>query len=382
MRGRHFFIFPFCLPIRRAAVGSRIVYSTLNGNASLDKDLIRRGQPLRLESRAESSGSESGTTPDALELAATPESLVPDRLELGPRMLGFMAGASPVMEHLFARMRCTAPHFRVATVEGESGSGKTLAARTLHQLGPGAAGPFAPFAASEFLESALAHWRDARGGLLYLSHVEELSAAQQRDLRDFLERVARERMRSCAAAGPLQLVAGSLQPLRRLSAAGSFRADLAAHLTAIRFAIPPLRERREDIPLLAALFLRQFSERHGKPVRGFAPGVLARLAAHSWPGNVRDLETVVNAAALETTGQWIRPIDIPRLEWTAPMPAAPLPEPRADDPNLDRAILRHVTLVLARVNGNKVRAARLLGISRSTLYRMLEGRRSPASELQ
>jgi transcriptional regulator of acetoin/glycerol metabolism len=88
---------------------------------------------------------------------------------------------------------------------------------------------------------------------------------------------------------------------------------------------------------------------------------------------VSELESVIATAALEATGQWIRPIDIPRLEWPAVSGPAALPEYSGDDPNLDRAILRHVTRVLARVNGNKVRAARLLSISRSTLYRMLEG---------
>jgi DNA-binding NtrC family response regulator len=318
--------------------------------------------------------------PDSLDPdCSAAESLAPDRLDIVPWMLGSMAGRSPVMQHLFARMRCTAPHFRVATVEGEPGTGKLLAARTLHRLGPSAVGPFAPFSAAEFLENPLTLWRQARGGLLYLSRVEELAPGQQRNLRDFLESVARERVRIHAASGPLQLVAGSFEPLRRLSAAGAFRADLAGHLTAIRFSIPPLRERREDIPLLAALFLRRWSERHGKPLRGFAPGVLTRLAAHSWPGNVRDLESAINTAALETSSQWIRPMDIPRLDWTTSPPAPPTAEPSADDdPNLDRAILRHVARVLARVNGNKVRAARMLGISRSTLYRLLENASMPA----
>lgn len=360
------------------------MYPTLIGSTNPDNAPLRRAQPPGSESRPPDSMPDSrGPEPDPLDLTVPSDLLEPDLLlDIRQSTLGPMVGRSPVMQHLFTRMRCTAPHFRVAAVEGEPGTGKMLAARTLHQLGPGSAGPFAPFAVTEFLENPLARWNEARGGLLYLSHIEELAPGRQRELRDFLERAAHERMRTRSASGPLQLVAGSLQPLRRLSAAGSFRADLAAHLTAIRFAIPPLRERREDIPLLAALFLGRWSERHGKLLRGFASGVLDRLARQLWPGNVRDLESAVNAASLETTGQWIRPIDIPRLDWTAPVAApAPVPESHADDPNLDRAILRHVTLVLARVNGNKVRAARLLGISRSTLYRMLDGDRSAASDM-
>jgi DNA-binding NtrC family response regulator len=287
-------------------------------------------------------------------------------------MLGTMAGRSPTMQHLFARMRCTAPHFRLATVEGEAGTGKMLTAQTLHRLGPAAAGPFSPCSAAEFLANAASLWKDASGGLLYLSRVDELPAEQQKELRDILERAAHERLRIHAASGPLQFVVGSGQPLRRLAAAGTFRSDLASHLTAIRFALPPLRERRDDIPLLAGLFLRRWSVQHGKPLRGFGAGTLGRLSVYPWPGNVRELESVIAAAALDAPGQRIRPIDIPRLEWPMKIAAGPVASVATEDPSLNHAILCHVARVLARVDGNKVRAARMLGISRSTLYRMLE----------
>lgn len=288
-----------------------------------------------------------------------------------PSMLGRMAGHSLAMQHLFSRLKSTAPWLRMAAVEGEAGTGKLLTARTLHQLGPSLSGPFAPYAAREFLENPDRVWRNCRGGLLWLGHVDELSPEDQRLLRDFLERAAHERMRLGAASGPLQVLAGSSQPLRRLSAAGGFRADLASHLTAIRFPLPPLRDRREDIPLLAGIFLRNWAREHGKQIRGFGPGTLERLAAYDWPGNVRELENSVAAAALDCPGQWIRPVDLPQLQWPAPTPE-PLCEAALEDPNLDHAILRHVMRVLTRANGNKVRAARMLGISRSTLYRLLD----------
>ena len=306
------------------------------------------------------------------------EALQPNRIHPERWMLGPMAGRSLVMQQLFTRIRCTAPHFRLVNVEGEQGTGKMLAAQTLHGLGPAASGPFVPHIAVDFLADPLALWSQARGGLIYLSRIDELSADLQRRLRDFLERTAHERIRNGISSGPLQLVAGSWLPLRRLAAAGSFRSDLASHLTAIRFALPPLRDRREDIPLLAALFLRTWSQQHHKPLRGFAPGAVARLTAHSWPGNVRELESIIAAAALDCPTQWIRPIDIPRLNWPVHFPAsAAAPEAVPEDPNLDRAILRHITRVLARANGNKVRAAKMLGISRSTLYRLLESQNSP-----
>lgn len=300
------------------------------------------------------------------------EALRPEMLNPDAWMLGAMAGRSLAMQHLFARMKSTAPHFRLATVEGEAGTGKLLLAQTLHRLGPAAGGPFAPYVAADFLANAQGFWKEAGHGLLWISRVDELGPEQQRGLRDFLERAAHERMRQGLTQGPLQLVAGSSQPLRRQAATGGFRSDLAGHLTAIRFALPPLRERRDDIPLLAAMFLRRWMKEQARVLRGFAPGTLARLAAHDWPGNVRELEAVISGAAMDCPGQWIRPVDLPRLEWPATTAAAAVNDPEAEDPNLDRAILRHITRILARCNGNKVRAARLLGISRSTLYRLLE----------
>jgi DNA-binding NtrC family response regulator len=300
--------------------------------------------------------------------ALQPHTIQPDRWMLGP-----MVGRSLVMQHLFHRMRATAPHFRLVNVEGEQGTGKMLSAQTLHRLGPAASGPFIPSTAADFLADPQPLWNQARAGLLYLSRIDELSPEQQHRLRDFLERAAHERIRATKTNAPLQLVAGSTQPLRRLAATGAFRPDLASHLTAIRFAIPPLRDRKDDIPLLAGLFLRNWSQLHQTSLRGFASGVLPRLSVHTWPGNVRELESVIAAAALECSGQWIRPIDIPRLHWPVPMSAAPAPaDPFSEDPNLDRAILRHITRILARANGNKLRAAKMLGISRSTLYRLIE----------
>jgi two-component system response regulator AtoC len=338
------------------------VYLTQNGNGN------HKGTPVQGSRLAESATSPlNGVGSEAAgSEAATRDSW----------FLGQMVGRSLPMQHLFARMRCTAPYFRLATVEGESGTGKMLAAQTLHRIGPASAGPFAPFLAAEFLENAELLWKNNHRGLVYLARIDELAAEKQRMLRDFLARTAHERIRTPIVFGPLQLVAGTAQPLRRAAAAGAFRMDLASHLTAIRFAIPPLRERREDIALLAGIFLERWSQLHGKPLRGFAPGATENLSSYTWPGNVRELESAISAAALECTGQWIRPIDLPSLQWPGTVPAAPQfgagPEERNDDPNLDRAILRHITRVLARTGGNKVRTARMLGISRSTLYRLLD----------
>jgi two-component system response regulator AtoC len=311
-----------------------------------------------------------------------PEALQPQTIQPERWMLGPMAGRSLVMQQLFSRIRCTAPHFRLVNVEGEQGTGKLLAAQTLHQFGPACSGPFIPCVAADFIADPRPLWNEACGGLIYFARADELSPDQQRSLRDFIERAAHERVRAAKSMAPQQIVTGSSQSLRRLAANGAFRSDLASHLTAIRFVLPPLRDRKEDIPLLAGLFLRNWSQQHQSPLRGFASGVLPRLAMHNWPGNVRELESVMAEAAIECTGQWIRPIDIPRLGWPTLSQAAPVQiDFSSDDPNLDRSILRHIIRILARANGNKVRAAKMLGISRSTLYRLLETDRSTTSTL-
>jgi DNA-binding NtrC family response regulator len=304
--------------------------------------------------------------------------------------LGLMAGRSLVMQRLFAQMRSTAPHLRIATIEGESGSGKETVGRTLHALGPAASGIFLPCPAPHFFEHLPAVIRESRDGTLLLNHIEDLSAAQQARLLDFLQWLDHQHARRLPDSAPRQVFFSSNLPVRKLVSAFSLRIDLANRLTVIRFTLPPLRERREDIPLLAEFFVERFSAIHNNPVRGLEPQSLPRLLAHPWPGNVRELENTIHAAAMACEGQWIRPIDIPPLSPGFSVGNIDLAvsdnntrngrdgtqNTPTDDPNLDRAILRHITLVLAQVDGNKLRAARLLGISRSTLYRLLESRRS------
>lgn len=314
---------------------------------------------------------------------------------------GLMAGRSPAMQRLFSQMRHTARHLRIATIEGEGGTGKLLAARTLHEFGStDAQAPFVPCVAAQFLESAPAiaivptrlstrpdfsanpTLRQSAGGTLVLTRIDELSGGQQSRLLELLQWIDHQQMLRAFDSIPRRVLCLSGQSLRRLASAATLRADLASRLTAIRFTLPPLRERREDIPLLADVFAQRFSATHGKPVRGLGPQTLPHLVQHTWPGNIRELESVIYAAALGCQSQWIRPIDLPALNTTPPV-APPAMEARSadseDDPNLDRAIMRHIQRVLVKVEGNKLRAAKMLGISRSTLYRLLESSTAPST---
>ena len=324
-----------------------------------------------------------------------------------PSMHG-LTGRSPVMRRLIQQMQRMAPHLTLATIEGEDGTGRNLAARALHAAGPAAQGPFVPCLAIQFFcqtgvaaaEIRNGHlWSDsdlrqAHGGMLFLDRVHQLSPAQQEMLADFLhwfdDRHVRSQRYSSAETGagepcnetalPAQIVFSSSVPLRNLGSASGFRQDLASRLCSVRFRLPPLTERREDIPLLAQIFVQRFARAYSKPVRGLGPGTIAPLLRHPWPGNVRELEETITAAALETESQWIRPIDLPPLAKGArhSLPDGS-PETADADFNLDHAIRSHVTRVLARTRGNKLRAAQLLGISRSTLYRILAAQSSPQS---
>jgi two-component system, NtrC family, response regulator HydG len=298
----------------------------------------------------------------------------------GSMRLGEMVGRSLVMQRLFSRLRQAAAHLRIVAIEGEAGTGKTLAARTLHSLGPASAAAFVACAATRFMSAETQTLLDeARGGTLFLSRISELTNQQQSRLVDFVEWWEHRSGRDAQSFLPRQLFVSSCKPLRQLSANGDLRADLSYRLTAIRFELPPLRERRDDIAPLADLFATQHGAARSKSMRGLGPGSLQRLLSHSWPGNVRELETVITNAAVDCPGQWIRPIDIPPLlngaQSSVKAPHDAIPE---DDPNLDRMILRHITQVLAKTGGNKLRASQLLGISRSTLYRLLDSG-SPAT---
>jgi len=310
-----------------------------------------------------------------------------------------LAGRSPVMRRLIQQMKRMAPHLTLATIEGEEGTGRTTAARALHAAGPAAAGLFVPCPAIQFFSNAgfaaieadtQSLWpeevlRQADGGMLFLDRVHQLTPIQQKSLADFLHwfddrhfraqhpTASNDSARFAAEANlPAQIVFSASIPLRN---PGCFREDLASRLCAVRFRLPQLSERREDIPLLAQIFIQRFARTYGKTVRGLGPGTIAPLLRYPWPGNVRELEQTINAAALETESQWIRPIDLPPLT-ASHRSSAPASAGRAEtspetDFNLDRAIRSHVARVLARTRGNKLRAAQLLGISRSTLYRIL-----------
>jgi DNA-binding NtrC family response regulator len=299
-------------------------------------------------------------------------------------------GRSEAMLQVFKTAARVAASGATVLILGESGTGKELVARALHQASPRAAGPFVPVdcgaIAEGVLESELfGHVRgaftgaqsarrglfeEARGGTLFLDEVGDVGPGlQARLLRALQEGTIRRVGANDAIPVDARVVAATNRDLEAAVKAGRFREDLYYRLNVVTIRIPPLRERREDVPLLAEHFAAKHGRGEGAAV---SPEARALLQAYDWPGNVRELENVIaRALALNPSGVVI-PADLPdRIRGGAPEPARGVPLPAGFRPTLDDLERRYAALVLAECAGNKTRAAELLGIDRKTLYRIL-----------
>ena len=277
-----------------------------------------------------------------------------------------LVGISAAWRKLILQAEMAAPHVQVAALEGEPGSGKQTLARYLFSRSPLAGSTFQRRDAREWLVS------DADpatlGGFTYLDRVDLLAPPGQGLLLGVLKGLQDR------PPGRAVLLASSQTPLRQMAGQGTLLPDLAFRLTAVRFAIPPLRQRREDIASLAQSLLDRICLRYQQRPVILGPGTLARLLQHNWPGNVRELASVLETALLEAENGVIRPDDL-ALPITPEMQLGMLPDlhsaSQTDNLSLDAMIRHHVQYVLDLNRGNKLRAARQLCISRSTLYRIL-----------
>jgi DNA-binding NtrC family response regulator len=295
-----------------------------------------------------------------------------------------LVSRSLAMRRICEQLQQVGPRVRLALIEGEAGTGKHLLARHIQARhnSPGALigeeatilFPSEPGVAGEVRSEALrAAIRRAGDGVLLIRNIDGLSAEPQaqllRYIRSFETSLTTEK--PGALPMPAQVICTSRKPLRNEVLTGTFLPEIYYRLSAIAFALPALRDRKEDIPALAQMFIDAVSREQQRPLQGLGPGSLPILLRHLWPGNVRELESVIRAACLSGEGQWLRPIDLVIL------PLEPAGS-REGDPalpenyTLDGVIRRHILQVLKACDGNKARAASRLGISRSTLYRMLE----------
>jgi two-component system response regulator AtoC len=272
-------------------------------------------------------------------------------------------GVSAAWRKLLMQADMAAPHVQVAAIEGEHGTGKHTLARYLFKRSPLAGSSFQRRDAREWLVTDADP--STLTGFTYLDRVDLLAPPGQGLLLGVLKALQDR------PPGRSVLLASSQTSLRQMAAQGLLLPDLAFRLTSVRFAIPPLRQRREDITVLAQSLLDRICTLYQQRPVVLGPGTLARLLQHGWPGNVRELAAVLETALLEAVNGIIRPDDLALptgLE--TPQEATPMAM-RGDSLNLDAIIQHHVQYVLDLNRGNKLRAARQLGISRSTLYRIL-----------
>ncbi|MGH9534419.1 MAG: sigma-54-dependent transcriptional regulator [Terriglobales bacterium] len=299
-----------------------------------------------------------------------------------------MIAAGPAMQEVVAAIRRYGPHFTAVLVEGPTGAGKELVARALHRHSPGSGGAMIVANCSAIVESLfeaemfghvkgaftgatadrVGLFEAAHQGTLFLDEIGDLPLPMQAKL---LRAIQERQVLRVGSVSPrtvdVRIIAATHHDLAALTRANRFREDLYYRLAALRITLPSLAERPEDLPLLTRHFLARCAAQYGKPLRGLTRRAQLALARYAWPGNIRELEHALGAAALHAAADFIDVEDLPPAVRApaAPSPAAPSLAPLAE---MDR---RYAHQAVAACNGNKVQAAAALGISRATLYRLL-----------
>ena len=307
--------------------------------------------------------------------------------------LGSMVGHAESMRDVFVAVRQVAPTETTVLIQGETGTGKELLARAVHDLSPRASGPFVPVncagLAEGVLESELfGHVRGAftgavadrdglfaaaKGGTLFLDEVGDVSLAlQQRLLRVLQEREVTPVGSSRARSIDVRVVAATHRDLEHEIRQGRFREDLFYRLNVFRIEVPPLRARRSDVPLLIEAALRRLRERATNAEgASFSPLAMRLMRAHDWPGNVRELFSVVESATIRAGQPRIEAQHLPASIRDPQNQRGPDPrETRYQSPSDDdeRAAIE---AALVEADGSRARAAELLGMSRTTLWRRM-----------
>ena len=280
-----------------------------------------------------------------------------------------MIGDSAAMKRLRLQIRRIGPHFRTVLISGEPGSGKETAARALHRMSHGADGPFIASASGNRISYLT---KLAQRGTLFFHHINEMPLDTQDELLDILRRNewAQDGLAAPQRMHP-RIIASTNNDLRALTASARFRQELYQRIAMVQIALPPLRERIEDLSMLTTHFLHRLSLFSPKNIT-IANDAAEWLKSYAWPGNIRELENMLDNAALQTKDSVITAEQLPALAKSRNVHVEEAaPEDASTPARLQYVVEQHVLHVLKNCAGNKLRAAELLGISRSTLYRML-----------
>jgi DNA-binding NtrC family response regulator len=325
--------------------------------------------------------------------AAAGSPAAPEATETRP-----IIGRNPAMVELFKLVSRVAATKSSVLIQGDSGTGKELIARTIHEGSPRSSRPFVPVNVTSLSETLLeselfGHVKgaftgamerrpglfvEANHGTIFLDEIGDMSLPMQAKLLRVLQE---QELKPVGATETIQIdvrmVTATHQDLDALVRDGRFREDLYYRLNVVMLRVPRLQERPEDIPLLAEHFLRRFGALSNRPLLGFSAPAMSALQAYPWPGNVRELENVVDRAVALAPGSIVELTDLPDKlivhahtgPRTIPGPSGSAPLQRA---TLDDTVRAYVLQVLDEVGGNKTEAARVLEVPRRTLYRMLE----------
>jgi two-component system response regulator HydG len=302
-----------------------------------------------------------------------------------------MVGQSPAFRAFQDTLRQAAPSSATVLLIGQSGTGKELAARSIHEMSPRVKGPFVAVNCAALPESILeaelfgvekgaftgavarreGRFERANGGTLFLDEVGEMTPAAQVKLLRVLQEGELERLGGTSTIKvDVRVVAATNKDLPKEVAEGRFREDLYFRLNVVEVRIPDLASRREDVPLLADHFLQRYCAKNKKPLKGFSPAAAEVLENYAWPGNVRELEHAIERAVVLSRGDIIDTGDLPETVRKGPIGAAsqiviPIGTPMEE---IERRVI-HETL--RHTKGDKNLAARLLGIAARTIYRKL-----------
>jgi DNA-binding NtrC family response regulator len=306
-----------------------------------------------------------------------------------------LVGHSHKMIELYKEIALVAPARSTVLITGDSGTGKELVARALHRNGPRTKAAFVAVNCGAITETLLESelfghvkgsftgatadkrglFEEANGGTIFLDEIGETSLAVQVKLLRVLQEGEMRRVGSARSIRvDVRVIAATNRDLEREVKEGRFREDLYYRLSVVALRVPPLRERGEDLPLLAAHALRQAREA-GARATTISEEALATLSRYDWPGNVRELENTIAHAALYAHGKVITAEDLPvkiRNHTRTMEPESKTQAMFKDLPSLDELERRYVIHVLQTVSGSRTRAAEVLGIDRRTLYRMAE----------